>query len=58
MKYNGPGPIESQLFDGGKDLYHYTLGIGAVFCNRYQFDVGADITDQNATVAISAVYQF
>lgn len=50
--------IETGLFDGGEDLYHFTFGAGAVFCNHFQVDVGADISEESSKVALSMVYQF
>ncbi len=50
--------IEAGLFDGGDDLFHFTFGAGAVFCNHFQVDAGADITDESTRVALSLVYQF
>lgn len=59
LKYNGPADsIQGHLFDGGSDLVHYTFGTGAVFCDRYQMDVGADLTSQSQNVTLSMVYHF
>ena len=58
LKYNGSAPIETNLFNGGEDLVHYTFGAGTVICNHYQFDIGVDINREYQSVSASAVYQF
>jgi hypothetical protein len=58
FKYNGTGTIQKAIFTGGKDLYHFTVGTGAVFMNHYQVDVGADFTQESRSVSLSMVYQF
>jgi long-chain fatty acid transport protein len=50
--------LEAGLFDGGDDLWHFTVGTGAVFYNHFQVDVGADLTEESQNVALSMVYQF
>lgn len=58
LKYNGAGDIQRNLFDGGEDLWHFTVGTGAVFFNHYQVDIGADFTESSRNVSLSMVYQF
>ncbi len=65
LKYSRPdgvatrfNRIEANLFDGGDDLMHYTLGTGVVLFNHLQVDVGADWNEDGQRVALSLVYQF
>jgi long-chain fatty acid transport protein len=58
LKYNGPETIQANLFNGGDSLWHYAFGVGAVFWNHFQVDVGADFTSQTRNVTLSMVYQF
>jgi long-chain fatty acid transport protein len=58
LKYYGPSRMQRNLFDGGEDLVHFTVGTGAVFMNHFQVDVGADFTEDSENVTVSMVYQF
>lgn len=58
LEYTGSGPIQRNLFDGGDDLFHFTVGTGAVFYNHFQVDIGADINEEGQNVTLSMVYQF
>lgn len=58
IKYTGLNEVETNMFNGGSDLWHGTVGAGVVLFNHVQFDVGADLTEEGQNVAASLVYQF
>ncbi|MBF0518294.1 MAG: outer membrane protein transport protein [Nitrospirae bacterium] len=45
-------------FDGGKNLWHVTGGIGTVIANHLQLDLAGDFSDANKKFIASTVYQF
>lgn len=42
----------------GKDVWHYSGGIGFVLGERFQLDAAADLSNQNDTFSLSSVYRF
>lgn len=57
----GSGPdadiFEAAIFQAGNDEIHLTAGFGVVF-ERFQIDVGADISDLADVYSLSIVYRF
>ena len=45
-------------FRAGTDEFHYAVGLGIVFEQRFQIDAGADFSDLVDTASLSAVYRF
>ncbi len=47
------------LIDGGKDVIHYTAGVGTVISNRFQIDAAVDYQDDGnkMTVILSGAYE-
>ena len=48
---------QQALLRGGHDEWHYSLGVGLAF-ERFQIDLGADVSDLVDRVALSAIYNF
>lgn len=48
---------DQALFPGGDDEWHVSLGLGLAF-DRYQIDLGVDVSDLVDRVALSAIYSF
>jgi hypothetical protein len=45
-------------FAGGEDQVHYTGGIGAVFGQSFQLELGVDIADLSSIYSLSGVFRF
>ena len=53
----GDDAVERALLRGGDDELHYTVGLGFAF-ERFQIDLGADLSELVDRVALSAIYNF
>jgi len=50
-------PIGQALFRGGDDQWHFTAGLGIAF-QRFQIDLGFDLSDVLKTASVSTVFSF
>ena len=51
------GPLERVIFPGGEDDVHLVTGLGFAF-DRFQIDLGVDLSDSLNTASLSMVYRF
>jgi hypothetical protein len=57
FRYIGDDPIVRALLRTGKDNVHFAVGFGLVF-EKFQFDLGIDLSDLVDTASFSAIYSF
>ncbi|MBF0342846.1 MAG: outer membrane protein transport protein [Nitrospirae bacterium] len=46
------------LYNGGKDIWHWTGGVGTVLYKHWQIDAAVDLAKDKDKVTLSMVYQF
>ena len=57
VRHEGDEQFNRALFQQGDDEMHYAAGIGIKF-NRFQIDLGFDVSDLVDTGSVSMIYQF
>lgn len=58
VEYRGPTPANRVLFPTGRDINHWSAGIGIVLKEDFQIDTALDISDRAKTVSFSLVKFF
>jgi hypothetical protein len=57
LRYVGDDPLQRVVFRRGSDQGHFALGFGLAF-QRFQFDLGIDLSDVVNTASASAIVSF
>lgn len=57
FRFEGPNIVDRAILRRGDDELHLAVGLGVVL-RRYQFDFGADFSDEVNTLSLSAIYTF
>jgi len=57
FRYIEDDPFNQALYRSGKDVLHFTAGVGVAF-RQFQIDLGFDLSDFSDAFALSAIYSF
>jgi hypothetical protein len=57
FNYVGDDPIVGALLRPGRDQVHFAAGFGLAF-EKFQFDLGVDLSDLVDTASFSAIFSF
>jgi long-subunit fatty acid transport protein len=59
IKYRGEDSTSKLIYTGGEDVHHLTAGIGVPLADNMQFDMAADLADDDSyRVAVSFAFRY